>query len=76
MSDRPVLVLPQLYILLSPGIMDILVKFEGDAKYAKVYIPEVQDNIPHDLRRSIIFYISNPSAAVRTHGFWPCLALA
>ena len=53
MSDRPVRILPHLYIIISQGIMDILVKFEGDVKYAKLYIPEVQDNIPDDLRRSV-----------------------
>ena len=53
-SDRPMAmrVLPHLYILLSPGIMDILSKFDGDETYAKLDIPEVQDNIPNDLRRS------------------------
>ena len=33
--------------------MDILVKFEGDVKYAKLDIPEVQDNIPDNLHRSV-----------------------
>ena len=47
-------VLPHLYILLSsPGIMDILVQFEGNVTYAKLDIPDVQDNIPDDLRRSV-----------------------
>ena len=52
-SDRPVRVLPHLYILLSPGIMDISVQFEGDITYAKLDIPEVRNNIPDDLRRSV-----------------------
>ena len=30
--------------------MDILVKFKGDVKYAKLDIAEVQNNIPDDLR--------------------------
>ena len=38
--------------------MDILVQFEGDVKYATLYIPEVQDNIPDDLRRSLCSKIS------------------
>ena len=46
-------VLSHLYILLSPRIMDILVKLEGDVTYAKLDIPEVQDNILDDLRRSV-----------------------
>ena len=54
-SDRPVAVrvLPRLNSLLSLVIMDILVKFERDVKYAKLYIPEVEDNIPDDIRRSV-----------------------
>ena len=43
-------VLPHLYI---PGIMDILVIFEGDVKYVKVDIPDVEDSIPDDLCRSV-----------------------
>ena len=33
--------------------MDILVTFEGDVKYAKLDIPEMQNNIPDDLRRNV-----------------------
>ena len=33
--------------------MDILVTFEGDVKYAKLDIPEMQDNIPDDLRMNV-----------------------
>ena len=33
--------------------MDILVKLEGDVTYAKLDIPEVQNNILDDLRRSV-----------------------
>ena len=47
-------VLPHLNILLSPGFMDILAKFEGDVHYAKLDIPDVQDNIPHDFHRSVL----------------------
>ena len=46
-------VLPHIYIFITPGIMDILVKFEGDVKYAKQYLPEVQGNIPDYLRSSV-----------------------
>ena len=46
-------VLRHLYILLTPGITDILVKFGGHVKYAKLAILEVEDNIPDDLRRSV-----------------------
>ena len=42
-------VLPHLYELYTiitgmAGIMDILVTFEGDVKYAKLNIPELEDN--------------------------------
>ena len=56
MSDRPMRILPYLYILpgsITRNHMDVLVKFEGDVKYAKLYIPEVQENIPDDLRWSV-----------------------
>ena len=41
---------PYLYVLFTPGIMEILVKFEGDVTYEKLNIPDVQDTIPDDLR--------------------------
>ena len=46
-------ILPQLYILLSPGITDILVTFEGDVKYAKLDIADVENDISDDIRRSV-----------------------
>ena len=51
-SDRPMRVLLRPYTLLSSGIMDILVRFEG-VKYAILVISKVEDNIPNDLRRSV-----------------------
>ena len=56
-SDRLVRVLPHrsLYLLLSPGIMHILTKFEGDVNDVKLDMPEVDDNIPDDLRMSVCF---------------------
>ena len=54
MSDRPVRALPHFYLLLSPGSMDILIKFQGDVKYAKkLDKPQVEGNIPDDLRRNV-----------------------
>ena len=46
-------VLSHLYILLSPGIMDILVKFEGDVNYAILDILDVEDNTADDHHRSV-----------------------
>ena len=47
-------VIPHFYRISSLGEMDVLVKFsEEDVKGAKLYMPNVEDNLPDDLRRWI-----------------------
>ena len=54
MSDRHVRGLPHLYILIiNTRNHGHFSKFEGHVTYANLFIPELHDNIPDDLCRSV-----------------------